>query len=59
MNMTQVHGAAEALSGSEGLSSILSAATANAAELVAPARRSQIPSIAEICGLGDELDFGF
>lgn len=59
MNMTQVHGAAEALSGSEGLSAVLSVATANAAEMAAPARRSQIPSMSELCGLGDELDFGF
>jgi hypothetical protein len=58
MNMTQVHGVAEALSGSEGLSAVLSVATANAAEMAAPTRRSQIPSMAELCGLGDELDFG-
>jgi hypothetical protein len=52
-------GVAEALSGSEGLSAVLSVATANAAEMAAPTRRSQIPSMAELCGLGDELDFGF
>lgn len=59
MNVTQVHGAAEALNGSEGLSSILNLATANAVEAAAPARRNQVPTMAELCGLGDEFDFGF
>jgi hypothetical protein len=43
MNMTQVHGVAEALSGSEGLSAVLSVATANAAEMAAPTRRRPNP----------------